>query len=66
MNYSFNSEKHGYCRKEVDAFISESEKKLDELKAEISTLKTRLDEKEKADELLSSVSFSYCPYSMYA
>lgn len=50
MNYSFNSEKHGYCRKEVDAFISESEKKLDELKAEISTLKTRLDEKEKAGE----------------
>lgn len=50
MNYSFNSEKHGYCKKEVDAFILESEKKQEELKAEISMLKTRLDEKEKTSE----------------
>lgn len=53
MNYSFNSEKHGYCKRDVDAFISESSKKQDELRAEISALKARLDEKEKASEDLA-------------
>lgn len=49
---TFNPEKHGYSRSEVDAYISTLEKHCEGLNSEISSLKAQLEEKERQSEEL--------------
>lgn len=47
---TFNSEKHGYSRQEVDDYIASTEKCCEKLNSEISLLKAQLEEKERQCE----------------